>query len=66
MAKAEEGSINLLNTIRCPKVLRLIQHKLPEAKSPGKAGSDLVHRPQPLLGKALSQEKVFSWREGEK
>lgn len=55
MAKAEEGSINLLSTIRCPKVLRLIQHKLPEAKSPGKAGSDLVHRPQPILGKALSQ-----------
>ena len=34
MHNSEEGSVNLLNTIRCPRVLKLIQQKLPDAKSP--------------------------------
>jgi len=33
MQTTEEGSVNLLDTIRCPKVLKLIQHKLPVVKS---------------------------------
>lgn len=33
MQGSEEGSVSLLNTIRCPRVLKLIQQKLPEGKS---------------------------------
>lgn len=36
MQSTEEGSVNLLNTIRCPRVLKLIQQKLPDVKSLGK------------------------------
>jgi len=33
MHSSEEGTVNLLSTIRCPRVLKLIQQKLPEGKS---------------------------------
>ena len=33
MHSNEEGTVNLLNTIRCPRILKMIQQKLPEAKS---------------------------------
>ena len=29
MQGSEEGSVSLLNTIRCPRILKLIQQKLP-------------------------------------
>ena len=36
MHSTEEGSVNLLNTIRCPRILKMIKQKLPETKSLGK------------------------------
>ena len=36
MTTNEEGSVNLLNTIRCPKILSLIQQKWPGFKSADK------------------------------
>lgn len=33
MHSSEEGSVNLLNTIRCPRILKMIQQKLPDPKS---------------------------------
>jgi hypothetical protein len=63
MQSTEEGSINLLSTIRCPKVLKLIQKKLPE-KSIGKIKdekpkeeSTFYRPPHSELKKAVSGEK---------
>ena len=36
MHSTEEGSVNLLNTIRCPRILKMIKQKLPETKALGK------------------------------
>jgi serine/threonine protein kinase len=33
MGNVEEGEVELLDTIRCPKVLRMLQQKLPECRS---------------------------------
>lgn len=63
MQGSEEGSVSLLNTIRCPRVLKLIQQKLPEGKSLKKNESYLKNSgrisPAPLdVRKLVSEEKT--------
>ena len=42
MHDTEEGSVNLLSTIRCPRVLKMLQQKLPEVKTENKRKSSLI------------------------
>lgn len=40
MQDNQEGTVSLLNTIKCPRILKMIQQKLPEGKSLKKANQD--------------------------
>ena len=62
MQGSDEGSVSLLNTIRCPRILRMIQQKLPDAKSlkkgEGLKDSGRLSPPPPDLRKIMSEDKM--------
>lgn len=54
----EEGTVNLLNTIRCPRILKMIQQKLPEVKSLKKLTKDLDKKEKDSIKFLKNSERI--------